>query len=144
MIGQNFTERRPTQIEASAKIAEWQEDPERRVSGHRGVDASIHAIECDDRGWVLRNVEVALHNRFWTLEYRGVGASTMHQPGDPFFDGHTTNTKQFVCVWLKRSRICHHGASLYHSGMIVSDVTSRLIVWHRFRQNILNLAQLMA
>src|SRR6185436_12269120 len=144
MICQNFSEIRPTQIEASAKIAEWQDDPERRVSCHGGVDASIHAVECDDGGWVLRNVEAARHNRFWTLEYRGVGASTMHQPGDPFFDGHATNTKQFVCVWLKRSRICQHSASKYHSGMIVSDVTSRLIVWRSFRKNILDLARLMA
>ena len=57
LICQNFPEIRPTQVEAPAEIAEWHDNAGRRASRHRGVDTSIHAIERDDAGWVLREVE---------------------------------------------------------------------------------------
>lgn len=68
LIVQDFPEIGPTQVEAPAEIAEWQDDAGRRAGGHRGVDASIHAIKREDAGWVLRDVEAARQHGFWTLE----------------------------------------------------------------------------
>jgi hypothetical protein len=34
LIGQNFPEMRPTQVEAPAEIAEWPDNADRRVGGH--------------------------------------------------------------------------------------------------------------
>src|SRR5437899_4839019 len=129
MVCQYFPEIRPTQVEAPAEIAEWQDDAGRRAGGQRDVDASIHTIERDDAGWVLRDVEAARQKGFWTLECRGVAAGTMHQPGDPFLYGHATNNRVvFTC--LGRSRISHHGIPLDRSDMVVSDVTSGQMAWH--------------
>ena len=68
MVGQDFPEIGPAKVELSAEIAEWQYDAGRCVGGHRGVDASIHAIERNDAGWVLGDVTTARQNGLWILE----------------------------------------------------------------------------
>ena len=90
MICQYCPEVRPTQVEAPAEIAEWQDDAGRRAGGHRDVDASIHAIERDDGGWVLCDIEAARQKGFRTLECHGVASE------------HDASTSRSVAVWA-----CH-------------------------------------
>lgn len=46
----------PAQMEATAEIAEWQDDARRCVGDHRNVDTSVHAFERVDGVWMFREV----------------------------------------------------------------------------------------
>ena len=56
-------------------------------------------------------------------------ARMFHQPVDPLSYGHAANDR-VVDAGLGRSRISHHGIPLDRSGMVISDVPSRLMAWH--------------
>src|SRR5262245_32690572 len=49
----------PTQTEAAPEIAERQDDAGRSLSGHRDVDASVHAVQRHDSSRVLCDIEAA-------------------------------------------------------------------------------------
>ena len=56
MLCYYLPEVRPAQMEATAEIAEWQDDARRCVGDHRNVDTSVHAFERGDGVWMFREV----------------------------------------------------------------------------------------
>jgi hypothetical protein len=87
LLGENFPEVWPSEVKASADIANWLDDPGWCIGGDGEIETAIHTLERNDSGVVLGAVEVACQKGFRTLVDLGIAAGMLNEPVDPLLYG---------------------------------------------------------
>jgi hypothetical protein len=91
VMGDDFAEVRPAEVEHAAQVAEGHDDAGRHARGDGDVDAPVHALHDGDGSGVLGKVTLPRQPGVRAAEGFAVPAGEFEQPGDALGDGPVGN-----------------------------------------------------
>ena len=91
VVGDDFAEVRPAEVEHAAEVAEGHDDASRHAGGDGNVDAPVHALHDGDGGGMLGEITLPCQPGIRAAEGFAVPAGEVEQPGNALSDGPVGN-----------------------------------------------------